>query len=164
MCVRLLNPRGNSEGQALLAPPNFRGEDAGSGEARGLPRVTEPGGKEQGFEPRQAVLSATLHAAVVHPSSLSVDYLEPGDPGMGRLRAHQVGLRVQAGWGEVAAWVRRGGSKPLPGLWSGKRPAGPGLGLLPPGGPAWKKERAEKVASFGCPLLTPRVRWAWTQG
>lgn len=32
----------------------------------------------------------------------------------------------------------------MPALWSGKRPAGPGLGLLPPGGPAKaEKERCE---------------------
>ena len=43
-------------------------------------------------------------------------------------------------------------SEHLPGLWSGKRPVGPGLGLLPPGGPEWGKDRkklgTEKATSF----------------
>lgn len=59
-----------------------------------------------------------------------------------------------------------GSSEHLPGLWSEKRPAGPALGLPPPGGPEWRGERrdgAEKAASFQCPPRVPLISWAGTR-
>ena len=68
----------------------------------------------------------------------------------------EVGQPPALSWGsrgEAATQAGMRRSARLPGLWSGRRPAGPGLGLLPPGGPERGRERkedeAEKVAAFG---------------
>lgn len=102
--------------------------------------------KESEFDPKSSVLLHTIQSAGIR----------------GALRAHQVGPRMQTwlspalprgGGGEVATGAGTGSGEHLPGLWSGKRPAGPGLGLLPPGGPAWGKGRRWRQLAV-CPSLS----------